>query len=280
MKRYPSVATLVALIMVAGCGPKQDENPTTPAASTPTPAPATAPVPATPPAVSSSSTPAPVTRAERTVAPVAPTPTVAVQEAQKLATVAAQQAAPELKTQAAEAFANLGQQLVASTLDGNSDSVLKSIGADLETRVGKLAQSLAGNEAVKDQLSTSVKALLGNQDVDAVAALNTLAAARLTPEQTALAKDVYQASAAFVTQRNFASIPGASSEVGQLVNAVWKGDYTQALVPLQKVYGKASLTPAQKNLLATTFDPYLPKGWKETAGALQQGVEQFKKLKF
>jgi len=197
-----------------------------------------------------------------------------------VASVAAKAAAPELKVQAAEAFAHLGQQLVAATRDGNTDAVLNNIGSDLETRVGKLALSLAGNDAVQSQLTTGVKALLANQDVDAMSALNTLAAARLTPEQTALAKEVYQTGAAFVTQRNFAAIPGAGSEVSQLVNAVWKGDYTQALVPLQKIYGKASLTSGQKTLLATTFDPYLPKGWKETAGAVQQGVEQLKKFKF
>ena len=197
-----------------------------------------------------------------------------------MAVVAAKEVAPELKTQAAEAFAHLGQQLVAATRNGESDALLKSIGADLETRVGRLAQSLADNEAVTTQLKSGVKALIENRDVDAVAALNQLVAARLTPEQASLAKEVYQATAAFATQRNFASLQGSGTEVGQLVNAVWKGDYAQALGPLQKVYGKATLTSAQKQLLATTFDPYLPKGWKEAAGALQQGVEQFKKLKF
>lgn len=278
MKVFPKIITLVALVGVAGCGKKPEEAADT--RTTPASTPTAATAPTTAPATPVDPIPPSIPPSPPAGGPAEPTAKLAVQEAQKVASVALKEVAPELKTQAAEAFANLGQQLVASTLDGNSDSVLKSIGADLETRVGKLAQSLAGNEAVKDQLSTSVKALLGNQDVDAVAALNTLAAARLTPEQTALAKEVYQTGAAFVTQRNFASLPGVGSEVGQLVNAVWKGNYTQALVPLQKVYGKASLTPAQKNLLATTFDPYLPKGWKEAAGALQQGVEQFKKLKF
>ena len=46
------------------------------------------------------------------------------------------------------------------------------------SRVGKLTQSLAANETVKQQLNTSVQALLGNKDADAVAALNKLAAAK------------------------------------------------------------------------------------------------------
>gem|GEM_PF-1784659 len=267
MKISPVIITLVACVAFSGCGSKSEENSTS-GSNTATPA-ATGSSPMVPGSATPTASPAPVTTAA-----------VAAREVQKVAVVAAKEIAPELRTQAAEAFAHLGQQLVAATRNGESDALLKRIGADLETRVGRLAQSLADNEAVTTQLKSGVQALLGNRDVDAVAALNQLVAARLTPEQTSLAKEVYQASAAFATQRNFASLQGSGTEVGQLVDAVWKGDYAQALGPLQKVYGKATLTSAQKQLLATTFDPYLPKGWKEAAGALQQGVEQFNKLKF
>jgi hypothetical protein len=93
-----------------------------------------------------------------------------------------------------------------------------------------------------------------------------------------LAKDVYNAAAAFVTERNFSSVPGMNTQVSQLVNAVWQGNYTQALQPLQKLYGQASLTPAQKDLLGATFDQYMPAGWKSAADAVKQGADALKKF--
>lgn len=200
------------------------------------------------------------------------------QELQQAATKVAAEAATQVKQQAQDAFANLGQQLIEVTKSGSSDALLKSVSADLETRVGKLAQSLAANDTVKQQLNTSVQALLGNKDADAIAALNKLAAAKLTPEQTALAKDVYNAGAAFVTQRNFSAIEGMNSDVAQLVNSVWKGNYTQALTPLQKLYGQSTLTTAQKDLLSATFDPYMPAGWKDAAATVKQGADALKKI--
>jgi len=205
---------------------------------------------------------------------------VARQEIEQATATVAAEAAPEVKTQAKEAFANLSQELVKATQGGSSDELLKNISSDLETRVKTLAGSLAGNETVQQQLNTSVQALLGNEDVDAIESLNKITAAKLTPEQTTLAKDVYNTAAALVTQRNFSSVEGMNSEVGQLVNAVWKGNYSQALPPLQKLYSQATLTPAQKNLLGATYDQYMPDGWKEAAGTLQQGVDAVKKIGF
>jgi len=205
---------------------------------------------------------------------------VARQEVEKAAATVAVEAAPEVKTQAKEAFANLSQQLVEVTKGGSADALLKNISNDLETRVGKLAQALSGNETVQEQLNTGVQALLGNKDIDAIGSLNKITAAKLTPEQTTLAKDVYNAAAAFVTERNFSSMEGMNTEVAQVVNAVWKGDYAQALAPLQKLYGQGTLTPAQKDLLGTTFDQYMPEGWKEAAATLQQGVDAVKKIGF
>jgi hypothetical protein len=202
----------------------------------------------------------------------------ATKEIQKAATTVAKEAAPAVKTQAKEAFANLGQQLVQATKGGSADALVKNISTDLETRVTKLAQSLTTNQVVQQQLNTSVQALLGNKDIDAISTLNQLTAAQLTPEQTTLAKEVYNATAALVTQRNFSAIEGMNSDVAQLATAVWKGDYKQAVTPLQKLYGQSTLTSAQKNLLSTTFDAYMPARWKEAAGTIQQGVDSLKKL--
>jgi hypothetical protein len=201
----------------------------------------------------------------------------AAAEVKQAATPAAAEVAAEVKKQAAAAYAELSKQLLDSTRSG-TDALLKNISTDLEGRVAKLGESLKSNESLTQQLNTAVQALLGNQDIDAVGALNKLSAAGLTAEQTTLARDVYNAAAAFVTQRNFSSLEGMNSDVAQLVNSVWKGNYTAALPPLQKLYNQATLTPQQKELLGAAFDPYMPAGWKDAAARLQQGVDALKKF--
>jgi len=205
-------------------------------------------------------------------------PKSADEPVQPAASKVAAAAAPGVKQQAQEAFANLSQQLVESTKGGSTDALVKNVSADLESRVGKLASSLADNATVKEGLNTAVQSLLGNKDLDAITELNKLTSANLTPEQTTMVKDVYNAGAALVTQRNFSSIEGMNTDVSQLATAVWKGNYTEALTPLQKLYGQSTLTAPQKELLGATFDKYLPAGWKDTAGSVQKGLDTLKQF--
>jgi hypothetical protein len=194
--------------------------------------------------------------------------------------------ASEMKAQTAEvvakvqeeakaAYANLSQQLMEST-EGKTDEVLKNIGGDLETRVQKFNESIEGDQSLTDKLSGAVKSLLGSNDGEAVSEFGELSSAKLTPEQTTLAKEVYNAAAALVTQRNFSSLEGMESDVGQLANAVLDGNYSQALPPLQKIYSQATLTPDQKNLLGKMYDNYMPADWKDSAAELQQGFDALK----
>ncbi len=242
---------------------------------------------------SKSPTPPSGGNASAPAAPAAPTPT---EEVKKAATEAAKEvttevkkatteAAAEVKKQATEtvaevqkqavaAYQNLGSQLAASVQPG-SDSLLKNIGTDLGARVTKLGDALGSNEAAKGQLNTALESLLGGKDSDAVGALGKITDSKLTPEQTTLAKDVYNAAAALVTQRNFSSLEGMNTEVTGVVNSVWKGNYTQALPSLQKIWTQAKLSDAQKNLLGTTFDKYAP-GWRDSAATIQKGVDVLK----
>jgi len=214
----------------------------------------------------------------------AATPTVA-DEVKKAATEVAKEAATEVKKQATEAatvvqkeamaaYENLSSQLV-SSFQTSSDSLLKNIGTDLGARVKKLGESLTTNETVKAQLTSAMQSLMGNKDAEAVSSFGNVSASKLTPEQTGLAKDVYNAAAALVTQRNFSSLQGMNSDVTSLVNSVWKGNYSEALPPLQKIWTQASLTDSQKNLLGTTFDNYAP-GWRDSAAKLQKGLDTLK----
>ncbi|HEX5219587.1 MAG TPA: hypothetical protein VFZ59_08460 [Verrucomicrobiae bacterium] len=200
------------------------------------------------------------------------------QQLQEAASKVVAEAAPAVKQQAQETFANLSQQLIDSTKGGSTDALLKNISTDLQGRVSKLATSLSDNAAVKEQLNSAVQALLGNKDIDAIAGLNALTSAKLTPEQTTMVKDVYNAGAALVTQRNFSSIEGMNTDVARLATSVWKGNYTEALTPLQKLYSQATLTAPQKELLSATYDKYMPAGWKDAAGTVQKGLDTLKQF--
>ncbi len=154
---------------------------------------------------------------------------------------------------------------------------MKKISTDLETRVTQLGETLAGNKTVMNQLNGALQSLLNNEDIDAVEAFSSVAAAKLTPEQTSLAKEVYNAGAAYVTERNFSSLEGMNSDVAKLSTAVLDGNYTEAMQPLQKIWTKSSLTTEQKDLLGSVFDQYLP-GWQDKAGVVGQGLDALKKF--
>jgi len=201
----------------------------------------------------------------------------ATEEIKQAVSKATEEVVAEVQKQAKAAYADLSQQLLASN-NGASDDLLKNISTDLGARVQKLSGSLKSNEGLTQQLGSAVNALLGNQDGEAVGGLSSLTAAKLTPEQTTLAKEVYNAAAALVTQRNFSSVEGMNTDVSQLATAVWKGNYTEALPPLQKLYSQTSLTPEQKDLLGKMYDSYMPAGWKDSAAKLQQGLDTLKKF--
>ena len=209
-------------------------------------------------------------------ASLTPPPPAASDEIKKTATDVAKEVSTEVQKQATAAYQNLSSQLTAS-LQSSSDSLLKNISTDLGARVSKLGDSLQSNETVKAQLNSAMESLLGKKDSEAVGSFGKLTESKLTPEQTTLAKEVYNAAAALVTQRNFSGLEGMNSEVSGLVNSVWKGNYTEALPPLQKIWTKATLTDSQKNLLGTTFDKYTP-GWRDSAAKLQQGTDLLKKF--
>ena len=209
----------------------------------------------------------------------------AADELKKAATDVAKEVSTEVKKQATEvastvqkeataAYQTVSSQLV-SSFQSSSDSLLKNISTDLGSRVAKLGDALKTNEAVKAQLTGAMESLLGKKDAEAVNGFSGVTESKLTPEQTALAKDVYNAAAALVTQRNFSGIEGMNTDVTKLVNSVWKGNYTEALPPLQKLWTQAKLTDQQKNLLGATFDKYAP-GWRDSAATVQKGLDTLK----
>lgn len=165
------------------------------------------------------------------------------------------------------ALADLLSQLKSNSTN-SGDTLLQSLGNELGSKVKALNKSLAGSPESQAQLNTALHALLGNQGGESLAALQKLSAARLTPEQTKLAKDVTQVGSAYLVQKNFASLEGSQSDVAQMVNSLRKGNYTDALPAVQKISQNAKLTTEQKDLLASVANQLAPAASK-VGGALK-----------
>ncbi len=239
-------ALLILTSILCGCGdsktpPSETERKPIPGPSAAPAAPAAAPAaPAAAPAV-----------AEKT--PVAPPSAAPVEQA---------------KTETADATS---QFVGAAKAQG--DSLLGQIGGDLVDKVKTLAQSAAGNETLKSQLTNSLQSLATGNDSAGLASLYQAAqGAGLTPSQIQLAKDVGNVASAYVVQKNFASLEGAQSDVATIVNSLRQGQVTPAIPAIQKVAQNASLTSTQKQLLASIADKYAP-GVSKAASTLQQGLQ-------
>ena len=232
-------ALLVFTSVLCGCGDSKTASPGT--ESRPIPGPSLAPA----------STPAAPAAAENT--PVTPPSAAPVEQA---------------KTEAADATS---QFVTAAKAQG--DSLVGQIGSDLADKVKALAQSAAGNENLKSQLSSSLQSLASGNDSGGLASLYQAAqASSLTPAQVQLAKDVGNVASAYVVQKNFASLDGAQSDVATIVNSLRQGQVTPAIPAIQKVAQNASLTPTQKQLLGSIADKYAP-GVSKAASTLQQGLQ-------
>jgi hypothetical protein len=192
-------------------------------------------------------------------------------------TAPAAPATPAQVEEAKKVVTDLASQLVQKVKAG-ADEKLGPIATDLASKVNSLSSSLGANETVKAQLDSTLQSLLGGMDAAALGtAFKVVEAAKLTPEQVGLAKEVGNLASAFVVQRNFASLDGAQGDVATLVNSLRKGEVAAALAPLQKITQNANLTATQKDLLSSLADQYAP-ALKNAAGSLQQGLQNLKSL--
>jgi hypothetical protein len=149
-----------------------------------------------------------------------------------------------------------------------ADDQTKSLANELGTKASALSKSLEGNAAAQKQLDTAMNAVLGQNGPAAINALQSLTAAKLTPEQTRLTKDVYNVGSAYVVKKNFSSLEGSQIEVNQVVAALRKGSATEALPPLKTLGQKATLTQPQKDMVASLTDKYAP-GLKKASEGLK-----------
>jgi hypothetical protein len=153
----------------------------------------------------------------------------------------------------------------------SGDATLKSLTGDLGSKAQALNKSLAGSPETQTQLGSALQSLLANKGGESLAGLQKLSQAKLTPEQTKLAKDVGQLGSAYLVQKNLASLEGSQTEVGQIVNSLRKGKVTEAMPAIQKVSQNAQLTPAQKDLLTSVANHFAPGAGK--VGETLKGVK-------
>ncbi len=174
-----------------------------------------------------------------------------------------------LRAQDASTLSGLLGQLT-STSSASTDSTLKSLGGELAAKAQSLDTSLAGNPATQSELTGALQSLLGNKGPEAVADFQKLSAAKLTPDQMSLAKDVGHVGSAYLVQKNLGSLDGSQSDVATIVSSLRSGNVTAALPAIKKVSQNANLTPEQKDLLTSMTKKLIPG-----AGSISDGLKSF-----
>lgn len=171
------------------------------------------------------------------------------------------------QTACAQADAGLITKFL-NTAKADSDGQLGGIASELTGKVQALGAAIGVNDAVKSTLDNTLKSLTGGKDVAALtSAFDLVKAAKLTPDQIGLAKQVGNLASAYVVQKNFATLEGAEGDVSTIVKSLRDGKVAAAVPALKNVAGNTHLSDGQKKLIKTVADKYAP-GWEKAKGAL------------
>ncbi len=115
---------------------------------------------------------------------------------------------------------------------------------------------------MESQLTGALQSLLGDKGPDAVAAFQKISAAKLTPDQLGLAKQFGQVGSAYLVQKNLGALEGGQGDVAQIVSSLRSGNVTAALPAIKKVSQNVNLTPAQKDLMTSVANKFIPGAGK------------------
>jgi hypothetical protein len=155
-----------------------------------------------------------------------------------------------------------------------SDGQLGAIASELTGKVQALGAAVGANDAIKGMLDNTLKSLTGGKDSAALThAFDLVKAAKLTPDQLGIAKQVGNLASAYVVQKNFATLEGSQSDIATLVSSLREGKLTAAIAPVKNIAGNTHLTDGQKTLIKTVADKYAP-GLEKAKGT----VDAIKKL--
>ncbi len=160
----------------------------------------------------------------------------------------------------------LGQ--LTSTSQASTDSTLKSLGSELATKAQSLGTSLGGGSQRKPSLRAHCNRFSATRGPRAVAEFQKLSAAKLTPDQLSLARDVGHVGSAYLVQKNLGALDGSQSDVATIVSSLRSGNVTAALPAIKKVSQNANLTPDQKDLLSSMAKKLVPG-----AGSISDGLK-------
>jgi len=151
----------------------------------------------------------------------------------------------------------------------SGDAQLPVIATELTGKLQSFGASLGANPVLKAKVDDVLKNFTGGKDSAAlISALKLATAAKFTPEQSGLAKQVGNLASAYTVQKNFASLEGSQSDVTTIVSSLRKGELTTMVPALQKVGKNAALSPGQKELFGTLMDNYAP-GLRKAANTLR-----------
>jgi hypothetical protein len=154
------------------------------------------------------------------------------------------------------------------------DSQLGGIASELTDKIKSFGTSLGDNAAVKGRLDEVLGSLTGGKDTAALTStFDLVKEAKLTPQQTDLAKQVGNVASAYVVQKNFSKLDGAQGDVATIVSSLRAGKIAPAIPAIKNVAGNAHLTDTQKQLISSVADKYAP-GWQGVKGAID-GIKKF-----
>ena len=172
-----------------------------------------------------------------------------------------------IPTALAQADAGLIANFLAQAKSAD-DSQLGGIASELTDKIKSFGTSLGDNAAVKGKLDEILGSLTGGKDSAALtSAFDLVKEAKLTPQQTDLAKQVGNVASAFVVQKNFSTLDGAQGDVATIVSSLRAGKIAPAVPAIKNVAGNAHLTDTQKQLISSVADKYAP-GLGKAKGAI------------
>ncbi len=149
----------------------------------------------------------------------------------------------------------------ASQLTGQSSGETQ-LPADVVSGVKGLISSFDFTQINYASLAKDVlSSLKVGQDANALASLDKLGAAKLTPGQLTAFTTAKNVVAGFVLQRNFAEVPEVKTLVADATTMIKSGDYAGVVAKLQGMAAAVKPTAGQKAILDSLVASY--KGWAE-----------------
>lgn len=128
---------------------------------------------------------------------------------------------------------------------------LGKLGGEVAQKLEVLRQAVGSDADAVGRIKAAVRALLDNQDREALALYADLKKQGLTPQQEQLAAEARNLIAAFLAGKRLEGIEGAEGQVSQLVDRLRQGDLAGIVPAARSLLQSAAPTPQQKDFIRT-----------------------------